>query len=34
LSPMTDVDVLANRRRQLPGPHAQGAVTRTRPHRD
>jgi hypothetical protein len=26
--------VQANRRRQLPGSHAQGAATRTRPHRD
>jgi hypothetical protein len=34
LSPGTDVEVQANRRRQLPGRHAQGAPTRTRPHRD
>jgi hypothetical protein len=33
-SPGADVDVGANRRRQLPGRHAQEAATRTRPHRD
>jgi hypothetical protein len=34
LSPGTYVDIPTNRRRQLPGQHAQGTATRTRPHRD
>jgi hypothetical protein len=34
LSPRIEVEVPANRRRQLPRRHAQGSATRTPPHRD